>query len=119
VISPGVGDGQAVTLTASSRNSTGYQQFLGLVERVNPTGEIAVITDNLSSHSSFSTRAWLAEHPRIRQVFIPVGACWLNLQEAWWRLFRRAAFAGQSFACPAARRTPRPSQRCGRIPRVP
>jgi hypothetical protein len=29
-----VGDGQAVTLTASSRNSTGYQQFLGLVERV-------------------------------------------------------------------------------------
>jgi DDE superfamily endonuclease len=59
-----------------------------------------VITDNLSSHSSFSTRAWLAEHPRIRQVFIPVGACWLNLQEAWWRLFRRAAFAGQTFACP-------------------
>jgi hypothetical protein len=34
-------------------------------------------------------------------VFIPVGACWLNLQEAWWRLFRRAALAGQSFACPA------------------
>jgi DDE superfamily endonuclease len=96
-----VGDGQAVTLTASSRNSTGYQQFLGLVERVNPTGEIAVITDNLSSHSSFSTRAWLAAHPRIRQVFIPVGACWLNLQEAWWRLFRHAAFAGQTFACPS------------------
>jgi transposase len=95
-----VGDGQAVTLTAASRNSTGYQQFLRLVERVNPTGEIAVITDNLSSHSSFSTRAWLAQHPRIRQVFIPVGACWLNLQEAWWRLFRRAAFAGQTFTCP-------------------
>jgi hypothetical protein len=33
-------------------------------------------------------------------VFIPKGACWLNLQEAWWRLFRRAAFAGQTFACP-------------------
>jgi hypothetical protein len=59
-----------------------------------------VITDNLSSHSSFSTRTWLADHPRISQVFIPVGACWLNLQEAWWRLFRRAALAGQSFACP-------------------
>jgi hypothetical protein len=94
------GDGHAVTLTAPSRNSVGYQQLLGAVEAANPTGQIAVITDNLSSHSSFSTRAWLADHPRIRQVFIPVGACWLNLQEAWWRLFRRAALAGQSFACP-------------------
>jgi transposase len=93
-------DGHAVTLTAPSRNSAGYQQLLALVEAANPTGEIAVITDNLSSHSSFSTRTWLAEHPRIRQVFIPVGACWLNLQEAWWRLFRRAALAGQAFACP-------------------
>ena len=31
-------------------------------------------------------------------MFIPKGACWLNLQEAWWRLFRKAAFAGQTFA---------------------
>jgi hypothetical protein len=31
-------------------------------------------------------------------VFIPKGACWLNLQEGWWRLFRRDAFAGRSFA---------------------
>ena len=30
-------------------------------------------------------------------MVIPVGACWLNLQEGWWRLFRRAALAGQSF----------------------
>lgn len=34
----------------------------------------------------------------MKQVFIPVGACWLNLQEAWWRLFRREALAGQTFA---------------------
>jgi hypothetical protein len=29
-----------------------------------------------------------------------VGACWLNLAEGWWRLLRRAAFAGQSFTDP-------------------
>ena len=91
------GDGQAVTLTAPSRNSAGYQRLLAAVEQANPTGAIAVITDNLSSHASISTRAWLAEHPRIRQVFIPVGACWLNFQEGWWRLFRRAALSGQTF----------------------
>jgi hypothetical protein len=35
---------------------------------------------------------------RIRHVFIPVSACWLNLQEGWWRIFRKTALAGQPFA---------------------
>jgi hypothetical protein len=30
-------------------------------------------------------------------VFIPVGACWLNLQEGWWRIFRKTALTGRSF----------------------
>jgi hypothetical protein len=30
----------------------------------------------------------------------PKGACWLNLQEGWWRIFRRQALAGQDFAGP-------------------
>lgn len=33
-------------------------------------------------------------------MFILIGACWLNLQEGWWRLFRKAALAGQTFADP-------------------
>jgi hypothetical protein len=37
-----------------------------------------VITDNLSGHTSFATRTWLKKHPRITQVFIPVGASRLN-----------------------------------------
>jgi len=32
-----VADGQAVTLTAPSRNSANYQRFLALVERTIPT----------------------------------------------------------------------------------
>ncbi len=96
-----IGDGQAVTMCAPSRNSAHWQAFLARLEQADPTGPIAVITDNLSSHSSVATRAWLAGHPRIEQVFIPKGACWLNLQEAWWRIFRRHALAGQTFADPA------------------
>jgi hypothetical protein len=95
-----VGDGQEVTMTAPSRNSIGYQRLLAAVETANPTGTIMVITDNLSSHTSFSTRTWLASHPRIQHAFIPKRACWLNLQEGWWRLFRRQALAGQCFATP-------------------
>ncbi|MFF7535393.1 IS630 family transposase [Streptomyces bobili] len=95
-----VRDGQQITMAASSRNSVFYQQFLQLVEDANPNGEIWIVTDNLSSHNSLSTRTWLEDHPRIRHAFIPVGACWLNLQEGWWRIFRKTALAGRSFANP-------------------
>jgi hypothetical protein len=42
-----VGDGQAVTMPAPSRNSVGYQRLLAAVETANPAGTIMVITDNL------------------------------------------------------------------------
>ncbi|MFF3420232.1 hypothetical protein ACFYW9_37040 [Streptomyces sp. NPDC002698] len=45
-------------------------------------------------------RTWLEDHPRIHHAFIPVGACRLNLQEGWWRIFRKAALADRSFANP-------------------
>ena len=35
-----VADGQEVTMTAPSRNSTGYQQLLTTVEAANPTGTL-------------------------------------------------------------------------------
>lgn len=91
-------DGKEVTRCAASRNSTNYIALLRDIEADNATGDIFIITDNLSSHNSAQTRAWMAEHPRLHHVFIPTGACWLNLQEGWWRLFRRDALAGQSFA---------------------
>jgi hypothetical protein len=68
-------------MTASSRNSVFYQQFLQLIEDANPDGKIWIVTDNLSSHTSLSSRTRLEDHPRINHAFIPVGACRLNLQE--------------------------------------
>jgi hypothetical protein len=87
-----------VTLTARSRNTVGYVRLLDTVEQANPLGDLYLITDNLSSHKSPPVVEWLAGHPRVHHTFIPTGACWLNLQEGWWRLFRREAFAGQTFA---------------------
>jgi transposase len=95
-----VRDGKELTTCAASRNSTNYIALLSNIEADNAMGDIFIITDNLSSHSSAQTRTWMAEHPRLHQVFIPKRACWLNLQEGWWRLFRRDALAGQSFANP-------------------
>jgi hypothetical protein len=91
-------DGHEFTMTVARCNSAVYQQFLQVVEGAHPGEEIVVVTDNLSSHHGVVTRTWLKGHPRISQVFIPVGAAWLHLQEGWWRLYRKTALAGQSFA---------------------
>ena len=93
-----VRDGQALTRSAPSRNTAGYLHLLRAIDQANPGGDVFLIMDNLSSHTSAPVRAWLADHTRFTQVPIPTGACWLNLQGGWWRLFRRAACAGQSFA---------------------
>jgi hypothetical protein len=93
-----VRDGHTLTLTTRSRTTAGSLQLLKAIAAANPSGELRLNSDNLSSHKRPPIQAWLAEHPRVRHVFIPVGACWLNVPEAWWRIFRRAAFAGQTFA---------------------
>ena len=67
------------------------------MEQANPDGELFLIADNLASHTSAPIQAWLGEHPRVSIVPLPVGACWLNLIEGWWRHLRHHAFAGQSW----------------------
>ena len=91
-------DGQALTLTVPSRNTAGFLRLLEAVAHAHPDGDLFLIADNLSSHTSAPIRDWLVRHPRVEIVPLPIGACWLNLIEGWWRLLRRDAFAGLSFA---------------------
>jgi hypothetical protein len=62
-----------VTLTTASRNTAGYVRLLEAIARATPVGDLSLIGDNLSSHKSPPVAAWLAAHPRVHQVFIPVG----------------------------------------------
>ena len=93
-----VREGQEVTLTARARHTAGDVRLPDAVEQAHPTGDLSRITASLARHTSPPVREWRDAHPRVRQVFLPTGACWLNLPEGWWRLSRREAFAGQTFA---------------------
>jgi hypothetical protein len=93
-----VRDGQVLTQTALARNTAGYLALLHTLDQAFPQGDLYLVTDNLSSHTSGPIREWFVTHPRMQHAFIPVGAAWLNLIEGWWRLFRRKAFAGVSLA---------------------
>jgi hypothetical protein len=61
----------SLTLTAPSRNTEGYLRLLEAVAKATPIGDLYLVTDNLSSHKSPPIRAWLENHPRVKQVFIP------------------------------------------------
>jgi hypothetical protein len=93
-----VRDGQELPFTAPSRNTVGYLRLLTVLDEATPAGALNLVSDHRSSHTSGPIQAWLGQHPRLHPVPLPAGACWLNLPEGWWRLFRREAFAGQDFA---------------------
>jgi hypothetical protein len=93
-----VRDEQDVTFTAPSRTTVGDLTLLTLLDEATPAGELNLVSDHRSSYTSGPIQEWLGKHPRVHPMPIPTGTCWLNLQAGWWRLFRRAAFAGQSFA---------------------
>lgn len=86
------------TRTAPARNTAGSRALLRPLNQTYPHGDRYLSTDKLSRHLRGPIRTWRADHPRIHQAFIPVGAAWLNRIAGWWRLFRRTAFAGVSVA---------------------
>jgi hypothetical protein len=95
--------GQALTFTAPAftapaRTTAGYLRRLAAVDQAHPAGERHRISDPLSRHTRGPIQAGLFAHPRGHPVPLPTGAGWLHRQAGGWRLFRRAAFAGQSFA---------------------
>src|SRR5260370_31352809 len=71
-------DGQVRTRTAASRNTAGYLDLLQEIDQDNPVGDLYLITDNLSSHTSGPIQEWLAAPPRVSRGFIPAGVCQLH-----------------------------------------
>ena len=94
-----VAAGRAAIMCAPSRNGAQYQKFLQRAEDANPETTVYVVTGNLSGHDSKHS-GLAGRSSRIRYAFIPKGACRLNSQEPWWRIFRRQALAGQDFVGP-------------------
>jgi hypothetical protein len=89
--------GQALTWCADGRSA---QHFLALLEQIVQTwqnGTLILIMDNLASHKTLDVRLWALAHPRVRFLFQPTYAPWLNLIEPWWKTLRSLALKGRRF----------------------
>jgi len=69
-----------------------HQEFLTFLRRVVrefPEGELHIVLDNSSTHSTPEVKRWLARHKRVSFHFTPTGASWMNLVECWFSILTR------------------------------
>jgi len=78
-----------------------HQEFLAFlrgVVRGFPQGDLHVVLDNSSTHSTPEVRRWLARHRRVHFHFTPTGASWMNLVESWFSILTRQQVRRGSYA---------------------
>lgn len=89
--------GQTLTLCRDRRRSLDFIDLLNSVVQTWPNDELILILDNLSIHRSINVQLWALAHKRVRFLFQPTYAPWLNLIEPWWKTLRSLALAGRRF----------------------
>lgn len=87
------------TWQAAGKAVTG--NFLHFLERLlvaYPTGDLLVIVDNASYHTSKATIAWLKAHPRVLLLYLPCRRPDLNPVAPLWEGLKTAGSANRSFS---------------------
>lgn len=74
-----------------------FLAFLKLVARRYRRGDLHIVLDNASTHTTPAVQQWLDDHPRVQFHFTPKGASWLNLIEAWFSILTRKSIRRGSF----------------------
>lgn len=94
-LEPATGD--VYTCTTLARRTADFAAFLDGVVAHWPRGDIILILDNLSVHRALDIQLWALANPRVRFLFQPTYAPWLNLIEPWWKTLRSLALNGRRF----------------------
>jgi len=92
-----VTSGEVVGACHRRHTAVEFLEFLQVLHRRYPRGDLHVILDNSSTHSTPAVRDWVAAHPRVTFHFTPTGASWLNLVEVWFSILTRKAVRRGSF----------------------
>jgi transposase len=87
--------GWAFTQSLPARDGASFVAFLDALEEQAPPGTLYLLLDNLNTHRTLDVRLWALAHPRVRFVFQPPYAPWLNLIEPWWKTLRSLALQGR------------------------
>lgn len=98
-----VHSGETHAMTSKTRNSLDLIRFLDEIDDTVPPAagrQIIAIMDNLSTHKSKETKAWLRTHPHWRFVHTPNHASWLNQVECFFGILCRQLLKHGHFNTP-------------------
>jgi transposase len=120
-------DGDLITTEAPRKTAQALTDHLGQVVARFPAAELAVIMDNVGIHHAKTTRAWLATHPQVRQLFLPRYSPNDNAQERVWGWLRADVCRNRAYPDLASKRAAaqgflaerRPAELCRRCVPVP
>jgi transposase len=93
-----IATGQVTTECHPRHRAEEFLRFMRRVVREHPTGELHIVLDNSSTHSTPEVKRWLARHRRVHFHFTPKGASWMNLVESWFSILTRQQVRRGSFA---------------------
>lgn len=92
-----VKSGEVIGDCRARHTAVDFLAFLTVLHQRYPRGDLHVILDNSSTHTTPAIRAWLDAHPRVQFHFTPTGASWLNLVEVWFSILTRKSVRRGSF----------------------
>jgi transposase len=84
-----IATGEVFTDCQPRHRSQEFLAFLRQIDRAYPDGELHIVLDNSSTHTTPEVKSWLARHPRIHFHFTPTGASWMNMVESWFSILTR------------------------------
>jgi transposase len=93
-----IATGQVITECHPRHRAAEFLAFLRRIAREFPTGQLHLVVDNSSTHSTPQVERWLARHRRVRLHFTPKGASWMNMVESWFSILTRQQVRRGSFA---------------------
>ncbi len=93
-----VATGQVLGKCKKRHRHQEFLDFLQLIEKNYPEGEIHVILDNYSAHKHANVKRWLARRPRFQLHFTPTSASWMNMVELWFSILTTQAVRRESFS---------------------
>lgn len=93
-----VATGRVVHRVTESHTGDDFLAFLKQLAKSFLGGELHVIVDNSSTHTTPAVMQWLAENPRVKFHFTPTSASWLNQVEGFFSILTRRSLKQTSFA---------------------
>lgn len=89
--------GQVVTECHPRHRAEEFLHFLRRIVREFPHGELHLVLDNSSTHSTPAVKRWLRRHRRVHFHFTPKGASWMNMVESWFSILTRQSVRRGSY----------------------